>query len=263
VAKRTYVCMDCGTEGEANPRGRAPDRCPQCHRKRTGKTQRRLPPVHDADPNKPCAACGGPLGPGRRSDAECCSPACYTWRHRHPGVARQAFRALQCEHCGAMFNRQLSGKVAKFCGDRCWEAYRHRSRPFGEWRKDNPFQPRQFECTSCGQQSWAAGAGPIPRCCEVCDERRSYLRDRKALKVRRARIAATADGTVSRVEVFERDLWVCQLCLEPVDSELKWPDLLSASLDHVLPVAKGGKHTYSNVQLAHLMCNIRKSHRMR
>lgn len=34
---------------------------------------------------------------------------------------------------------------------------------------------------------------------------------------------------------------------------------MSASLDHVVPLSKGGDHTRSNSVVAHLICNIRKS----
>jgi 5-methylcytosine-specific restriction endonuclease McrA len=43
-----------------------------------------------------------------------------------------------------------------------------------------------------------------------------------------------------------------------VDKRLAWPDPKSASLDHVRPISRGGSHTYFNVQLAHLTCNLKK-----
>ena len=62
---------------------------------------------------------------------------------------------------------------------------------------------------------------------------------------------------VDRFKVFERDEWICQLCLKPVDpltTDSRW----RASLDHVMPMSKGGAHTYANLQLAHVSCNSRK-----
>jgi 5-methylcytosine-specific restriction endonuclease McrA len=38
----------------------------------------------------------------------------------------------------------------------------------------------------------------------------------------------------------------------------KAPDPMSPSLDHILPLSKGGTHEPRNVQLAHLGCNVRK-----
>ena len=64
------------------------------------------------------------------------------------------------------------------------------------------------------------------------------------------------------VDVFERDDWLCGLCGEPVDKDLAWPDPTSASLDHIIPLSRGGAHTLDNVQLAHLVCNIRKNNQV-
>ena len=72
-------------------------------------------------------------------------------------------------------------------------------------------------------------------------------------------------GTVEKFldwEIFERDGWMCGLCQESIDSEIRWPDPLSVSLDHVIPVSKGGAHTRQNVQAAHLKCNLEKSARI-
>lgn len=33
---------------------------------------------------------------------------------------------------------------------------------------------------------------------------------------------------------------------------------MSASLDHVVPMSKGGGHTYANTQCSHLKCNVDK-----
>jgi 5-methylcytosine-specific restriction endonuclease McrA len=43
-----------------------------------------------------------------------------------------------------------------------------------------------------------------------------------------------------------------------VNPALLWPHPKSASLDHVVPLIDGGEHTYANVQLAHLACNVGK-----
>jgi len=66
---------------------------------------------------------------------------------------------------------------------------------------------------------------------------------------------------VDYITVAERDRWVCQICQEEVDPEIKHPDRQSGSLDHVVPLSKGGAHTYDNTQLAHLFCNMKKSNK--
>lgn len=67
---------------------------------------------------------------------------------------------------------------------------------------------------------------------------------------------------VNRFAVYERDGWVCQLCGEPVDPDLKGPDPMCASIDHVVPLSHGGDHSMENTQLAHLGCNSAKGNRV-
>ena len=87
-------------------------------------------------------------------------------------------------------------------------------------------------------------------------------RQQEAWQRRRARKQALPVEKFRHIDVYERDGWICQLCTEPVDPELRYPDRMSASLDHVTPLSRGGHHTWENVQLAHLICNTRKCARI-
>lgn len=60
-------------------------------------------------------------------------------------------------------------------------------------------------------------------------------------------------------EIYVRDKWICGICGEGVNKDLRHPDPYSPSLDHVIPLARGGHHLRSNSQLAHLCCNKRKN----
>jgi hypothetical protein len=64
---------------------------------------------------------------------------------------------------------------------------------------------------------------------------------------------------IDRQAVFDRDGWRCGICNQPVDKTLEWPDPMSVSLDHIVPMSRGGDHSYENVQCAHLVCNQTKS----
>lgn len=86
-------------------------------------------------------------------------------------------------------------------------------------------------------------------------------RVRQYRQARRARLADALDEVFPPVEVYERDGWVCGICGEPVDANLKHPNPLSPSLDHIVPLALGGRHSRANTQLAHLVCNVRKGAR--
>jgi 5-methylcytosine-specific restriction endonuclease McrA len=53
---------------------------------------------------------------------------------------------------------------------------------------------------------------------------------------------------------------VCGICGRPVDFNLKYPDPMSPTIDHIIPVAKGGHPSdIDNLQLAHFRCNRMKS----
>ncbi len=53
---------------------------------------------------------------------------------------------------------------------------------------------------------------------------------------------------------------VCGICGKPVDFSLKYPHPLSACIDHIIPIAKGGHPSdIENMQLAHWTCNRQKS----
>lgn len=55
----------------------------------------------------------------------------------------------------------------------------------------------------------------------------------------------------------------CGICGRPVDFDKKFPDPWSATVDHIIPVIKGGAPAaLENMQLAHLQCNRIKGSKM-
>lgn len=55
----------------------------------------------------------------------------------------------------------------------------------------------------------------------------------------------------------------CGICGQPVDKTLKAPDPMSATVDHIIPVSKGGHPSdLANLQLAHRWCNRAKSNKI-
>ena len=69
---------------------------------------------------------------------------------------------------------------------------------------------------------------------------------RGAFKKNKKRVYATQD--------------TCAICGKKVDFSLKYPHPLSASIDHIIPIAKGGHPSdIDNLQLAHWCCNRQKA----
>ncbi|HIW77061.1 HNH endonuclease [Gordonibacter sp.] len=55
----------------------------------------------------------------------------------------------------------------------------------------------------------------------------------------------------------------CALCGQPIDKTLKTPHPMSAEVDEIVPISRGGSPiARDNVQLVHRICNQRKGNRM-
>jgi 5-methylcytosine-specific restriction endonuclease McrA len=61
-------------------------------------------------------------------------------------------------------------------------------------------------------------------------------------------------------KVYVRDVSLCQVCGAVAPQELRGDkhNMLAPTLGHIIPLARGGDHTYENVQLEHLGCNLKK-----
>lgn len=79
---------------------------------------------------------------------------------------------------------------------------------------------------------------------------------------RRAKRLSAPNEKIDRAVVFERDNYTCKICLDPIDMDLKWPHRFSPTLDHIIPINKGGAHLYENLQAAHFTCNVSKGDRL-
>lgn len=74
-------------------------------------------------------------------------------------------------------------------------------------------------------------------------------------QVYKARLRRSESERFLRQEIYDRDQWRCGICRKSISRELLYPDPMSVSLDHIVPVAEGGAHVRSNVRAAHLYCN--------
>lgn len=74
------------------------------------------------------------------------------------------------------------------------------------------------------------------------------------------------DKDITLQGLFKRDQGVCHIC----GLRCLWDDYITRdgvvicgewypSIDHVIPLAKGGYHSWENVKLAHRRCNTIKS----
>lgn len=81
-------------------------------------------------------------------------------------------------------------------------------------------------------------------------------------KRRRVFLRGIFSETIDSIHVYETHNWICGICGKKIDKKLEWPHPKSISLDHIIPISKGGTHIYSNVQPTHLRCNLSKFNRI-
>lgn len=284
------ICLSCGDAFEQVSRGRPRKYCRPC----VGNGYRRTGPWTGAD--RTCKGCGRTFTPRNVRQAYCES-ACKE-RHRASGrwaarVAAMEARAPRrpCAHCGKPFAYVPKHRV-KFCSLGCASRHSWLSRfrrvklcriRWAECRCGATYVARPgythcrplmsrnghtyhstyrrashtIVCADCGRSETAKQGVRIY--CRQCSEVRRKESDRAQKDRRRARKRRLTVETVYRKRVFERDGWLCQLCRRPLRRDVAVPHPLAPTLDHIIPLARGGEHSYRNVQAAHFICNSRKS----
>lgn len=161
--------------------------------------------------------------------------------------------ARPCRFCGESFESKRDD--AQFCSRVCTTKWGDEN---SLARCSEPDCDRGVRAKGLCNRHWrrkarADGREPNPAWTE---SRKANYHKRRAQKV------GTQVEDLRPIDIYERDIWICGLCSTPVDPDCAWPDPMSPSLDHVLPLSLGGTHTYENVQLAHLTCNVSKGNRV-
>lgn len=75
---------------------------------------------------------------------------------------------------------------------------------------------------------------------------------------KRRRAAMARGDKIDHLLVFERDNWTCNICGNRINKRLRGDSWMRATLDHIMPLSRGGTHTYDNVAAAHWICNMDK-----
>lgn len=121
--------------------------------------------------------------------------------------------------------------------------------------KDHP-------CNVCGTMT-----GNRSYCSRVCANKAHNKKHEIDRRIKTK--AALVDSDITLERLYKRDNGVCHIC----GIACNYGDILESkgtliagdfypSIDHVVPLAKGGTHSWDNVKLAHRMCNYIKSDQM-
>ena len=174
----------------------------------------------------------------------------YKLLNKRDSLNRKASRKKVCKVCRSLFDGFNARLV--FCSEIC------------EWldgltiRKVKP-------CEECGLMGLWKQKFCNAKCQKISYNRSdNYVRHRRIgasrghIK-RRIRLASQFIEEVDRFVMAQRDNWICHICLGQIDQTLKYPNRYALSVDHVIPLSKGGSHGYDNCKSSHWICNVLKS----
>jgi DNA-directed RNA polymerase subunit M/transcription elongation factor TFIIS len=271
-ASRELFCRGCNVSLGMSGCGKQREVCDECREAGAREYQRQLR-VANSRPERVfhCEMCGGQIERRGRSGLPrfcmTCTPVARRVVGRRSDARRQERRtwlrrnspgqfATQCDRCASHLKRprRRSGRLAL-----CYQCSRvdinARLRAAAPSRANTT-------CVDCQIPIPQKRKGPVVLRCATCAVPQLRLRwkvyGQKHSHIRRARKLSRPVEKFGASEIFERDGWRCGICGAKIPRSLAHPHPMSVSLDHKVPLSKGGAHTRSNCQAAHLRCNLRK-----
>lgn len=223
---------------------------------------------------KTCSQCG--IKFKGRTESVVCSRRCAGILSRKGIVAK----TLTCKQCGKGFTRHRKGGGSRcvFCSKACEKAFRSERKAkrlaFEDeqirllWqRREREREERKLEvltlrmryCDICGLEFETRTEGRNKTCSERCFTISYKKMKARARRLRRARKKGVGCEKYDSDDIFKRDKWMCWLCGEKTDATKPAPHPDSPTIDHVIPLSKGGPDSPTNVHCAHFSCNVNKS----
>ncbi len=235
-------CVTCGDTWIWDPKSRVPATkkycSPQCKPEKRGTVQ------------KNCLRCGREFTARRHvGSADFCTSACRTDEAGRIQRRIEQRKAAQQRQRDTRRIRAAQAKLARAArgtqGKRIWVT---------------------TPCVVCRHRfatTWSAkmGCASVKTCSDACSRRNEKEMRKIAFDRYKTRKRGAFVKNVFRRKVFEADGWKCHICRKPIKRDAKAPHPLSPTIDHVIPLAKGGTHEPGNCRAAHFRCNSLKSDR--
>lgn len=131
-----------------------------------------------------------------------------------------------------------------------------------------PYTVREY-VESCGLKK----AQDNGVCSDVCRQKKKKAQRKTSHKGRRdshrhraTKFGCEFDSSVTLQKLIKRKGLRCAICGEMCDpNDHSWSEYcgpMYPSIDHIIPMSKGGGHTWENVQVAHIICNSEKGDKL-
>ena len=202
-----------------------------------------------------CEYCGQPRHSDHPNRNRFCSRECVWKAKRLAALQRKQEKkrlheiemTRSCDFCGEMFVA-VSG-TNRFCSRECGYSY---SLQESHDKNLQQFRPEQRTCPKCGVQfTTTLRTQRRIYCSERCEE--AAHDDRRAEQLKAAFVEPVGLKTT-----FHSYDGICGICGLPVPERNDPASDWGPTVDHIVPLSKGGKHMKSNCQLAHRLCNSLK-----
>lgn len=213
-------------------------------------------------PERTCVGCGVTFRrKGNSKDAaKYCSRECAFGNLKRIGDNNRSYAAAycvsysvircECVDCASWFS---SNSIQT---QRCEDCSAVHRRARQDKRRGLVRSPRKCpECNNVFVPQY--GRGQAIYCSNECS---SSKNKRVSRTKRRARIREAANDNLDPFVVFDRDGWRCQFCNVRTPRKLRGTHEPNApEIDHIVPLSRGGGHTYINTQCLCRSCNGLKS----
>lgn len=230
------ICMNCGKDHNAK-RANSKFCCDLCrnqyNRKRKGYKQE-------------CRYCSKDFI--NYEKRKYCSFECSTNQKKKEKAIRELMHLISlksdCIYCGKEFIKTTYDK--KYCTKNC-------SRLDFYYRNKKILERK---CKECGN-SFSTSDSRMQCCSKECSNKKNW-RNAYLIRKRRAKSNGLYERDISVNGIIERDGDNCYLCGNKVDRDSHYTSNRYPTIEHVVPLSKGGTHTWDNVKLAHRLCNMYK-----
>lgn len=238
----TINCAECGTEKIS--RYKTTKFCgDNCRRKYNGKHR-----GHE----QTCKQCGQLFNKYKTQDY--CSVECFS-NSKNKQQKINTFDKV-CSICHKVFSTTKNNK--KYCSDDCsYQNVKNKAIMTAKKKRELDVVYYQKRCKECGKH-FTSTRNKATFCSNECSCR---FENRRKETTRRSRIVKNGkvNWDISIERLIKRDGLKCYLCEEDVIIKVDSNHDYYPSIEHVVPVSKGGTHTWDNVRLAHRKCNYIKS----
>lgn len=203
-----------------------------------------------------CIICGKEFETAR-PHKQTCSEKCKRENKRQKDSKRSQQRTPEEEH-DRYIKRKYGSEEARLEHLRRMEKAKEveRERRKKQREAEKLARMRIGICIVCGEEYRTFN--PVQKTCsQVCGKKLDYARKQKRIPKKQI-----IDKDITLEALFRRDSGVCYLCGKACDWNDKKENTVGPnypSIDHIVPVSRGGLHAWNNVRLAHFSCNLDKS----